>query len=608
MLNKGRRTGIVSALFCVSVIILTAFFVFAVPEASAQVSQAQQNVGDISSVAGVGETDLITTIGRIINIFLSFLGIIFLGLMLYAGYTWMTAAGDPEKIETAKKTIRNAIIGILIIASSWAITAFVLKALTDATTGGGLGSSGSPFGGLVGSSGSLGSGIIEYHVPSRNATDVARNTPVILTFKKAVLPSSFIEGWTEDLSGTIDGLNSDNIQIYRSGNEDSALSSAQARVTFTDDRKTFVIRPVEYLGSPATNVNYSVKLEGGNSGIVLNDGSPAFSGAFSQGYEWGFEVSTFVDTTPPKVLAAIPYSGGKYPKNVVIQITFDEAVDPVGASGMISEGSGFTNISIRPGAGVGTPLDGEFKISNEYKTIEFLSSDLCGVNSCGKSVFCLPGDATLEVLVKAATLSTQPPLAQLTAEGFDESADIVGNSLDGNANGVGEGAPIDNYVWSFATSNDIKLTPPKILETTPDASPGLGQSNRPLDEVVTATFDTLMQSSSFTSNAAEIQPSGPGETDPDTFWYSVSMQLLNSANIPIKQGEVATKAQLVIKHRPYLPSGQLKDEIHYYDPFLFSDLKDSYQNCFKPGSSNICTGAPNCCNNSPKSQECKFTP
>ncbi|MBU1033023.1 MAG: MMCAP2_0565 family pilin-like conjugal transfer protein [Patescibacteria group bacterium] len=572
----------------------------------AQVAEGQQAVEQIAAGAGAG-TDLITIIGRIIYVFLGFLGIIFLALMLYAGFTWMTSAGDPEKIEKAKDTIRNAVIGLVIITSSWAITAFIIKALTGAVGGGGI--LGQPPGlpGLVGSSGSLGSGIIEYHLPRRNATDVPRNTPVIITFKKAIQPASFIKDWSDENSD-VTGLNAENIQVYRTGEEDTALTSDQARVNFTEDRMTFVIRPVELLGSPSINVKYTVKLKGGNSGILLNDGGAAFDGSYSDGYEWGFEVSTKVDTTPPKVVSAIPQTGGKYARNVVIQITFDEAIDPTGASGKFENEQGFTNISVRPNGGQGTPLNGVYKVSNQYRTVEFLTFDKCGVNSCGNDVFCLPGDATLEVTAKAATLSELPPMAQLTESGFDGITDIVGNSLDGNANDMAEGQPNDDFVWSFGTSNDIKLTPPKIEATVPSASTGPEQSNRPLDEDVTARFDTLMQSSTFRSEAAYIEPKGPGENDPDTFWFFVGMQLLNSDDNPVQQGEIAEKAQLVIEHRPYMPSGVLPEELNYYNPYLLSDLQDAYQNCFNPATSGQCKGVPSCCNNSPKDKDCSFSP
>jgi len=608
MLNSGQRTSTRFAFLWMSTLLIFGAFVFGVHHVSAQLAQGQQDVESIASSAGVQQTDLITLIGRIITIFLGFLGVIFLGLLLYAGYTWMTAGGDPAKVDSAKNTIRNAIIGLLIIMSAWAITAFVINFFAGATSGGGgISGGGSGYGALVGSSGSLGSGIIEYHVPERNAINAPRNTPIIITFKMPIRPDSMIEEWTEETSSTHVGLHAGNIKIFRSGDEGSALTSAQARVTFTEDRRTFVIRPVDLLGSPSVNVNYSVELAGGNGGILLADGSPAFSGAFSQGYAWGFEVSTVVDTTPPKVLAALPYPGGKYARNVVIQITFDEAVDPVGASGMIKNGAGFTNIAVRPG-GLGVPLDGEYRITNQYRTVEFVTTDKCGVNSCGKDVYCLPGDATLDVSARAATLSEQPPLAQFTSQGFDGITDIVGNSLDGNGNGTANGPPVDSFQWSFGTSNEIKLTPPHVVDTVPSASPGSDQSNRPLDEEVTATFDSLMQASTLNSDSALIQPQGPGETDPDTFWYTVRAVLLNAGGMPIQPGETASKTQLAIKHRPYLPSGQLPNEIHYYNPFVFSDVQDAFQNCFNPASSNVCHGAPNCCNNSPKATACTFTP
>jgi len=69
---------------------------------------------------------------RIINIALGFLGIIAVSLTLYAGYLWMSSAGDEEKIEDAKKILRNAVIGLVIILSSWAIATFLITKLGGA--------------------------------------------------------------------------------------------------------------------------------------------------------------------------------------------------------------------------------------------------------------------------------------------------------------------------------------------------------------------------------------------------------------------------------------------------------------------------------------------
>ncbi|MEO5928080.1 MAG: hypothetical protein ABIO72_05150 [Patescibacteria group bacterium] len=614
---SSRSTVLASVRKALVVFVLFAAFAFIVAPVYAQAPQAAEGVQQVAQAAGVGNVDLFQLIGRIINIFLGFLGVILLGLLLYAGFTWMTAGGDETKVKSAKTTIRNAIIGLVIIASAWAITAFIFNSLTGAGIGGGVsGTGGGGFGGgLVGSSGSLGNGIIEYHLPERNATNVPRNTPVIITFKQPINPASFIDGWTEATSSTVNGLNVANVKLFKTGDASTALTSADARVNVTADHRTYVIRPVSPLGSTVSNIKYTVQLAGGNAGILLEAGGAAFAGAFNSGYEWGFEVSTFLDTTPPKVVAAIPYVGGTYARNIIIQVTFNEAIDPTTASGIFQGGAGFSNIQIRPDSGAGTPLDGEFRISNQYRTVEFLSSSKCGVNSCGRDVFCLPPSATLETTVNAATLSSQPPQAQFTNQGYDGLTDVVGNSLDGNGNGNAEGTPQDNYVWSFGTTNQVKLSPPRITATVPESMPGAGQSNRPLDETVNATFDGLMQASSFTSDAASIEPRGPNETDPDTFWWIVGMELVNATGMPIQPGEQAAASQLTIRHRPYVPSGLLPTELNYYNPFLLSDLQDAYQNCFNPSSSvnalnpaQSCTGLPNCCNNSPKTQACSFTP
>lgn len=65
-------------------------------------------------------------IGGLINVFLSVLGIIFVVLVVYAGYLWMTAGGEATKVDKAKKLLGQAVIGLVIIVAAYAITAFVI--------------------------------------------------------------------------------------------------------------------------------------------------------------------------------------------------------------------------------------------------------------------------------------------------------------------------------------------------------------------------------------------------------------------------------------------------------------------------------------------------
>jgi len=73
-------------------------------------------------------------IGSLIKAALSFVGVLFLLLMLYAGFLWMTARGNTETVTKAKDLIVGAVIGIVIVVSAYAITSFVIGGLTGTGT------------------------------------------------------------------------------------------------------------------------------------------------------------------------------------------------------------------------------------------------------------------------------------------------------------------------------------------------------------------------------------------------------------------------------------------------------------------------------------------
>ena len=56
-------------------------------------------------------------------------GAVILCLILYAGYTWLTAEGEPDKVKKAKNMITNSIIGLIIVLASYSIALFVVEAL-----------------------------------------------------------------------------------------------------------------------------------------------------------------------------------------------------------------------------------------------------------------------------------------------------------------------------------------------------------------------------------------------------------------------------------------------------------------------------------------------
>jgi hypothetical protein len=91
--------------------------------------------GNVGASTGLGTQDVRQTIGKIINVALSLLGVIVLVIIIYGGFLWMTAGGNDEKVGEAKKWIFGGIIGLVIILSAYAIATFVISNLVNATTG-----------------------------------------------------------------------------------------------------------------------------------------------------------------------------------------------------------------------------------------------------------------------------------------------------------------------------------------------------------------------------------------------------------------------------------------------------------------------------------------
>jgi len=92
---------------------------------------ANSGVNETANQAGFSsQTTVYSIIGTVIAALLSLLGVIFLGLTIYGGMMWMTAEGKEERIEKAKNIIVESLIGLVIVLAAYAISFFVINALT----------------------------------------------------------------------------------------------------------------------------------------------------------------------------------------------------------------------------------------------------------------------------------------------------------------------------------------------------------------------------------------------------------------------------------------------------------------------------------------------
>ena len=73
----------------------------------------------------VDEYEISRIMGRVVQGAMVLLGMIFLVLTIYAGFLWMTAGGNEESVTKAQSILKAAVIGLIIVLSSYGITVFV---------------------------------------------------------------------------------------------------------------------------------------------------------------------------------------------------------------------------------------------------------------------------------------------------------------------------------------------------------------------------------------------------------------------------------------------------------------------------------------------------
>jgi len=82
---------------------------------------------DVGASLGFGVADLKDTIINVIKWALGLLGLAAVIMMIYGGFVWLTARGNQNQIDKAKRILINAAIGLVIVLLSWAIVLLILR-------------------------------------------------------------------------------------------------------------------------------------------------------------------------------------------------------------------------------------------------------------------------------------------------------------------------------------------------------------------------------------------------------------------------------------------------------------------------------------------------
>ncbi|MCB9798653.1 hypothetical protein H6758_02920 [Candidatus Nomurabacteria bacterium] len=87
-------------------------------------------LGQTASKTGVDTSKQVEdVVGAGIRAGLTLVGLIFLVLMVYAGYLWMTARGEESQVDKAKKIVSTSIIGLVLVVGAYAITFLITSRL-----------------------------------------------------------------------------------------------------------------------------------------------------------------------------------------------------------------------------------------------------------------------------------------------------------------------------------------------------------------------------------------------------------------------------------------------------------------------------------------------
>ena len=105
----------------------------AVPAASFAVTATSFSIESIGSQIGLGNADLKSTVLNIIRLVLGLMTLVAVVLIIYGGFVWLTAAGNEENVEKAKKIISAAVMGLIVILLAWAIVIFVANTTANVT-------------------------------------------------------------------------------------------------------------------------------------------------------------------------------------------------------------------------------------------------------------------------------------------------------------------------------------------------------------------------------------------------------------------------------------------------------------------------------------------
>ena len=123
-------------LFLILFLSLILFFIFSPINPYVFADKCNEESGEVCLNNPLGsDTTPQGLIGRVIIAVLGIVGSLALAMFIYGGLTWMTAAGNNEKVQKGRDILIWATIGLIIIFASYALVRFVIFDMIGAPRG-----------------------------------------------------------------------------------------------------------------------------------------------------------------------------------------------------------------------------------------------------------------------------------------------------------------------------------------------------------------------------------------------------------------------------------------------------------------------------------------
>ncbi|MCG2686843.1 Ig-like domain-containing protein [Candidatus Parcubacteria bacterium] len=335
MLVKNKKLSKILFATLIVSISFAVFFIFANNFVLAQENFGESQLENIN----LPRVNLIKSIVKIINYVLGLLGLIAIVIIIYAGFLWMTAGGNANQVDKAKKWLINGLIGLVIIMLSFAITMYVFSVLNkitnDAENGNNIVPNPNPIPTpLPENIFKINSITTSCGSPPNYTQDVHLCSAVVVTFNHHLNKESVNSA-----------LNNNLLKIEDCENNSSCDNTLPVDLNneWATTNKSIIFRHVkDFEKNNFYRINIPKTIQD-KTGLVLHPsnacgtGTAVLPGCADAGavYRWKFKTGETIDEVAPEIVSAYPVlqDDDNYPdRNVnlvpVLQVKFSEAILP----------------------------------------------------------------------------------------------------------------------------------------------------------------------------------------------------------------------------------------------------------------------------------------